>query len=149
MKAMDQIPETRAISSLTHRLRSALEGTSYEVGRTAEFIVHDGWVLAPDAWVLHSLRFEAARQADSCVDGSPDLAILLHSASTRIESTRARIQAYLCSGAIRVWLVHPGTHIIYVFHPEHPNPLIYSGRHTLYLPEPLPSGAIQLGEVFE
>ena len=146
---MDQLVEIRALSNLTHCLRSALEGTCYEVGRTAEFVVQDGWVLAPDAWVLHSQRFEAARQADRCVDGPPDLAILLHSAFARFESTQAGIRAYLCSGAIRVWLVHPGTHTISVFHPEHPNPLTYSGHHTLYLPEPLPLGAIPLQEVFE
>ncbi|MGA7408884.1 MAG: Uma2 family endonuclease, partial [Bryobacteraceae bacterium] len=100
----------------------------------------------PDVFAMDAVRWEAAELADKYPDCSPQLPIEIFSPSNARRTFKRKIDLYLKTGAVAVWVVHPEKKIVTVHTAE--RSMEYTERESIPLPAPLPRVLIPVARIF-
>src|SRR5206468_3970652 len=73
-------------------------------------------VRAPDLAVILNKNLPPAIGRAGFVQGAPDIAIEIVSASNSFDEIQDRIHDYLTAGAQSVWVIHPGKQTVTIYH---------------------------------
>ncbi len=99
----------------------------------------------PDVFVISRKRWLENPSALHPV-GSPELAIEVFSPSNRNRKFQRKLELYLQTGSLAVWVVYPKTRTVRVH--DATGTRDFTSTEQLQLPAPLPSAAIAVTDIF-
>jgi Uma2 family endonuclease len=100
----------------------------------------------PDVFVMDAMRWEAAELADKYPDGSPQLPVEIFSPSNARRTFKRKIDLYLRTGAVAVWVVYPEKRAVTVHTCEGAREFCVGD--SIQLPKPLPPVLIPVSRIF-
>ncbi len=133
--------------SLYELLRNSLRGSGYVVRESVNMRLdkHNS-MPSPDVFVIGRARWNAAVAENRYPEGSPELAIEVFSPPNKNRKFQRKLELYLQTGSVAVWVVHPETKTVQV-HDDN-GVREFGSNGTLQLPAPLPSAAIAVADIF-
>ncbi len=127
-------------------LRSPLHGSNYVVRQDTSMRLDESRSMPrPDVFVVGRKRWLENPSALHPV-GSPELAIEVFSPSNRNRKFQRKLELYLQTGSLAVWVVYPKTRTVRVH--DATGIRDFTSTEQLQLPAPLPSAAIAVADIF-
>ncbi len=133
--------------SLYLLLRDHVRGSGYIVRERVNMRLdkHNS-MPSPDVFVIDRARWNAAISEDCYPEGSPELTIEVFSSSNKRRQFQRKLDLYLQTGSLAVWMVYPETRTVRVH--DATGIRDFTSTEQLQLPAPLPSVSIAVADLF-
>lgn len=103
---------------------------------------------SPDIWVIDREKWRAARAANTYPENAPILAVEVISPSNRKYWVQQKVDLYLATGGVEVWVVYPKRQVVSV-HCSGRAAVTYGIQDgAIRLPKPLPEQSVSIADIF-
>jgi Uma2 family endonuclease len=116
-------------------------------GGDAGFRLSKGTVRSPDVAFIRKERVKAIR-GKGFIQGAPDLAVEIFSASNSLRQLTRKVKQYLAAACHTVWVIHPERREVYVYRSDGTDSEL-GVDDSLEAPDLLPGFSLKVAELFE